>query len=279
MRRRAPAVGGYGVFVKPAQNPGVHDSLQLGANGAVYRGRGEVAAHVAVPLAQNVAERRRPVVRRRVHVGDEARVNLRRYGHRIGVNRRHVFHRRLVQLAKSVEDALSAVVGREIQRDVVGIVGVDDSVVGGDDKPVARVSDARQFLERNHPAPLALARPPRDGQPGVRHRANRNLAAVEIADVAVNVGEHEVVARVDPFAHGFVERVGVLGVEHAPEALEPRVGRGGGGVLEGETFRAVRAFGYHRAMFGDSDGDFNVLAALDPYRFAPDFARLPLFLI
>ena len=279
MPRRAPAVGGDRVFVKPAQNPRIDYPLQLAPNRAVYRGRDEIAAHVAVPVEQNPAAGGGPVVRRRVHAGDEARVNLRRYGHGVGVNRRHVFHRRLVELAKAVEYALSAVVGREVERDVVGIVGVHDAVVGGHDNAVSRVAYARQFLERNHPAPLVFARPAWDGQPCVRHRANRHLPAVEVADVAVNVGEHEVVAGVDPFAHGFVERVGVLGVQHLSDAFEAQIGRGGGGVLERQPARAVRALGDYGTVFGDADFDFLVLAAANADDFAPDFARLPLILI
>ena len=103
---------------------------------------------------------------------------------------------------------------REIKSDKVWIVFAGNAVVGRDEKSAVRVADPGQVLKGDRPLPFMFASPTWNRQPGVRNRADRNLAAIQVTDVALRVTEHEIIARVHPLAHRFVDLVCVLGEKH-----------------------------------------------------------------
>ena len=116
-----------------------------------------------------------------------------------------VSDRRVGRVAEAVREALGAVGWREVEADRVGVVIVDDAVVGGGEEARFRVRHARQVLMRDTTEPLVLAGPTRDGQPEVRAAPQRDLAARQVADRAMPIRHQEIVAGVNPVAHLLIE--------------------------------------------------------------------------
>ena len=80
------------------------------------------------------------------------------------------------------------------------VLRVGDAVVGGDDKANFRVAQAWHLFKGNDPLPLVFARPAGHRQPGVRPGADGHLAAGAIADLAVDIGDEDVIAGINPGA-------------------------------------------------------------------------------
>ena len=156
------------------------------------------------------------------------------------------------------------------------IVGVHYAVVRCHDHSAFRVADAREFAEGDVALPLVVARPARNRQPGVRHGADGNLSSVQIGDVAVHVGKHEVVAWIDPAAHRLIHLVNILRVHHPPQALEARVPTRHRSVFERQTACPGGVLGDDGTMLRSHDlqSGFVSVARLDDL--APRVRRYPL---
>ena len=124
------------------------------------------------------------------------------------------------------------------------------------------------------PPPLVLPGPARHGQPRVGRRADRHLAPGQVADVAMNVGEQEVVARVHPLPHRLVDLVRRRGLEHGKGRLGHRVGLRGRRVSERQAVARLRSSLDDRAVIRDRHVYLGRVAVPHRDRLAPD-VRLP----
>ena len=141
-------------------------------------------------------------------------VNLSRYRHDFRMHRRHILNGGSCHIGQTVMYPTRSVFRREIKSDKVRIVFACNAVVGCDEKSAVRVADPSQVLKGDRPLPFVFASPTWNRQPGVRNRADGNLAAIQVTDVALGVTEHEIIARVHPLAHRLVDLVCVLGEKH-----------------------------------------------------------------
>ena len=175
----------------------------------------------------------------------------------------HVGGGGLVQGQQGLTDTLGAESGGELGRNVVGIVVVHRFVVGGDDVTLGRVDGAGHFLEGDIALPFVVIGPAGDGQAGVLPGADGNFAPAQVADVAVDVGEEEVVGGVHPAAHGVGQLVAVLRPQHGGDDIGPGLGAVGGGVFKGQAVLSGGAAGDDGAVASSPGGDLMVVAAPD----------------
>ncbi len=129
------------------------------------------------------------------------------------MDRRHVGDRRVREPLEARADSPGPVGAGVVETKVVREVVTHDALVRGDDRTGRGVPDPWHLLGR-HPAVPGVVGVTRHRPPGVRARANRYSAHGTVRDVAVDVGAHEVVHRVDPSAHHRVELVDVARPEH-----------------------------------------------------------------
>jgi hypothetical protein len=123
----------------------------------------------------------------------------------VRVDGRHVGRGRSAKIPKAGDDSARPKVRRVVERDVVGVAGVGDPAVRGRDPAVGGIAQGGHLLEGDGTRPLVGAVPARDRKPRVGLGANRHDAAGPVADGPVDVGEHEVVAGIDPRSHGRLE--------------------------------------------------------------------------
>ena len=90
----------------------------------------------------------------------------------------HVIDGCVIDSAQPVCDPTGAVLGREIQRDVVGVVITDDAIVCRNDVARVWVPRPNKLVEGDDTLPLVLSRPSRHREPRVGNGANRDLPAV-----------------------------------------------------------------------------------------------------
>ena len=90
-------------------------------------------------------------------------------------------------------DAAGPVVGAKGQTDVIGIVGAGDALVAGDGVADIRVDGFGQLGMRDIALPFVFAGPARYGAPTIGCLAHGNLAFMQIAVVAVYIGDGVVV--------------------------------------------------------------------------------------
>src|SRR5512132_2273360 len=82
----------------------------------------------------------------------------------------------------------------EVETDQVRVILVVDAVVGGDDEPRARVLRPRELLVRQVALPLVVGGPARDRGGAVPGAPQREPPRALVADRAVEVGVHDVLA-------------------------------------------------------------------------------------
>ena len=134
---------------------------------------------------------------------------------------------RVVRL-QQLGDPPRAEPGMEVEADQVRVVLVVDAVVRGDDEPRARVLRPRELLVGEVALPLVVGGPARDGGGAVAGAPQREPPRALVADRAVDVGVHDVLARAPQAAQRLAEllerrRAHELGEHHG---LEETVGGG-----------------------------------------------------
>ena len=155
----------------------------------------------------------RVVAVRQLHV---EQVGHQRRGHRVAVvelELGHLVERQVLLVLEQVADPLRAVAVVPVVGEEVGVVAADDRLVGGDDEPLLGVEHARQPVERHVVAgPVVVGAPALGGHRAVvAGLADRDPAGRLVADVALAVGVHEVLAGHGERRRGRAELVPVAG--------------------------------------------------------------------
>ena len=183
----------------------------------------------------------------------------------VAVDGRHVVDGGVVEWRDAVEQPPGAVRPAVVDPEVVRVVGSDDLLVGGDEVADLGVEHGGELGVGDLAGPVVGVGRAGDRPPGVRGAASRDLPHRPVADVAVDVGGHQVVDRVDPVPHRGVELVDGPGPQHGEQDRQAgaRAGQGGGAQREAEPRRGVAeedravagrpALDRHRVVVADRD--------------------------
>ena len=163
-----------------------------------------------------------------------------------------------------VGDALAAVAAGPVAGDEVGVVLIDDGVVGGDDIARRWVKEGRQFLVGDRAVPLVFVRPARHGHHALPVAADGHDAGHLIGDVAVYVGVDEVLRWDVPVAQGLAELIDVLGLVDQQRRLQDARWGSGGRPAHGQDVGLVfEHVADDRPVLGLAHGQGDILAAVD----------------
>ena len=132
------------------------------------------------------------------------------------------------------------------------------------------------LLERYEPLPFVLSGPAGYWQPAVSYRPDGQLATVEVADVPVDVCGEEVIVRVGPLPHRFVQFTEIGGLQHAANRLQPQVGCCVGRPLDGNGVTGGGVADDDGPMVRDGDIQLHRLRASDFDNLVADLGLLPL---
>ena len=236
--------------------------------------------NAAGPIPQHRQRRCRSGICRWRNDGKRGHVGFRRDGYPLGMDAAHVGRRSVGDALDAVGHAHGAVAGRKVHRDVVRIVRPHRPVVGRHDVARRRIDVARHVREGDAALPLVLPVPSGNRQ-GSRHVAwpAGNLAPALVTDVAVNVGHHEVVHRVNPALHGVGQLVHAGSLKHGGQDVRPRVAAVAGGVSQGQAVSGQWVAAHHRAVMGRPGAQVHVGAVLDPDNLVANVGVVPVLLV
>ena len=91
----------------------------------------------------------------------------------------------------------------------------------------------------------------------------------------MDICEDEVVARIDPVAHGLIDLTNILRVQHSSNALESKIRARGCRVLKCERLRTVGALSDYWAVAGGYDRDADIVRASDRDGLLTHVGRVP----
>ena len=207
--------------------------------GLVDRSRDGPGPERPVPALQPLDRANLPLGRR--HQAGEA-VNHLVPGDRVevGLHAAEVVEVVLLSLVEQLLDPRGPVAVQPVAGDVVGIGGVDDPVVGGDDVALVGIDQLGQLVVRDPALPFELARPAGLRQVRAVALPHRDATDHLVADRALPIGPDEVRHRHGQVAQELDELRAAAGLEHVEEGPGDR-GLVDSGPAQSERLLVVRA--------------------------------------